>query len=165
VNTVTLQIIGNIVNFVLFLAVVVKFAGPAVKKTLRERHEATVTAIRAAEEAKQAAQASLDATNARLAGMDAEFANLLAQAKDIAALQGKAIEEASRAEAERLKASARAEIERERQTAVNEIRQAVMRQAFERATAELQQQMNADRQRELVNAMIQKVGDGSLALK
>jgi F-type H+-transporting ATPase subunit b len=165
VNTVTLQIIGNLVNFVLFLAVVVKFAGPAVKKTLKERHDATVTAIRAAEEAKAAAHAALEATNARLAGSEAEFANLVAQAKEVALAQGKALEEAAHAEAERLKAAARAEIERERQMAVNEIREAVMRQAFERATAELQQQMNADRQRELVNGMIQKVGDGSLALK
>lgn len=164
-NSVTLQIIGNLVNFALFLFVLVKYAGPAVQKTLKDRHEATIGAIKEAEEAKRQAAAALEATNARLAGSEAEFANLIAQAKQIAVAQAQAIEESSKAEAERLKAGARAEIERERQTAVQEIRQLVLRKAFERASTELQSQMSPERQRELVNGLIQKVGDGSLALK
>ncbi|MNS73592.1 ATP synthase subunit b, sodium ion specific [compost metagenome] len=164
-NTLTLQIIGNVVNFAIFAFVMVKYAGPAIKKVLADRHEATMLAIRTSEEAKRQAQESLAATQARLAGADAEFAKLIENAKQIAASQGAAIEAASKSEAERLKAGARAEIERERQAAVQEIRQAVMRQAFERATVELQQQMSPERQRELVAGLIQKVGDGSLALK
>ena len=164
-NSLTLQIIGNLVNFALFVFVLVKFAGPAIKKVLGDRHEATMAAIRTAEEAKLEAQKALDATNARLAGSEAEFAKLLEQAKQMAAAQAVAIDDASRAEAERLKNSATAEIARERQAAVEAIRQLMLRQAFERASMELQQQMSPERQRELVNGMIQKVGDGSLALK
>jgi F-type H+-transporting ATPase subunit b len=164
-NNLTLQIVGNLFNFALFAFVMVKYAGPAIKKVLAERHEATMGAIRASEEAKKQAAEALAATQARLAGSEAEFAKLLEQSKQMAAAQGAAIEASSKSEAERLKAGARAEIERERQAAVQEIRQAVMRQALERATVELQQQMSPERQRELVTGLIQKVGDGSLALK
>lgn len=164
-NNLTLQIVGNLFNFALFAFVMVKYAGPAIKKTLADRHEATMAAIRASEEAKKQAAEALSATQARLAGSEAEFAKLIEQAGSIAASQAVAIEAAAKSEAERLKASARAEIQRERQAAVQEIRQAVMRQALERATVELQQQMSPERQRELVAGMIQKVGDGSLALK
>ena len=164
-NTLTLQIIGNLFNFALFAFVMWKYAIPAVKKVLAERREATMTAIRTSEEAKRHASEALAATQARLAGADAEFAKLIEQARQIAAAQAASIEEAAKSEAERLKATARAEIERERLAAVQEIRLAVMRQAFDRATVELQQQMSPERQRELVAGLIQKVGDGSLALK
>lgn len=164
-NNLTLQIVGNLFNFALFAFVLVKYALPVIKKVLAERHEATMTAIRTSEEAKRQAAEALEATKARLAGSEAEFAKLIEQARNIAAAQAVAIETAAKSEAERLKAGARAEIERERQAAVQEIRQAVMRQAFERATVELQQQMSPERQRELVAGLIQKVGDGSLALK
>ena len=164
-NSLTLQIIANLFNFALFVWVLVKFALPAVKKVLADRHEATMAAIGAAEQAKLQATQALEATQARLAGSEAEFARLLEQAKQIAAAQATAIEETSRLEAERLKAAATAEISRERQAAVEAIRRLTLQQAFERAKAELQQQMNPERQRELVSGMIQKVGDGSLALK
>lgn len=159
------QLIANLVNFALFVFVLVKFAGPAVKKILHDRSEASIAAIRAANEAQSAAEAALSETRAKLAGVDAELAGLVEQAKSVAAKQAQAVEETAKADAERLRAQAKAEIARDRQSAVESIRRQVLAQAFERATGELASQMNADRQRQLVGAMIQKVGDGSLALK
>lgn len=160
-----LHAIANIVNFVIFVVIVAKFAGPPVAKNMEERRQAVLDAIKEATEASNKATAALTETRSRLSGVDQELANLLEESKRMGALQAAAVTEAGKAEAERIRASAKAEIERERQAAVQEIRAMLTRQAFERAALELQQSMTPERQRELVNGMIQKVGDGSLALK
>lgn len=161
----TWHAIANIINFLLFVIVIAKFAGPAIKKGVADREEATKAAIREAEEARKAAEQALSATQARLANVDKELADLVAGARDLAGKQAASLEAAGREEADRLRASARAEIERERQSAVNDIRRLLMQQAFERAASDLRGAMTVERQRELVGGLIQKVGDGSLALK
>lgn len=160
-----IQGIANLVNFLLFAGVLIYFAGPAVKKIVKDRHEATLAAIREAEAAHREAEEALKATQTRLGNIEQEFAQLLEQARTMAAAQGATIEAEAREDAERVKAQAKGEIERERQAAVQEIRQMVMAQAFDRAALELQQQMNPEQQRQLVGSIIQKVGDGSLPLK
>ena len=161
----TWHAIANILNFVLFAIVIAKFAGPPIQRSLKEREEAAKAAVREAEEARKAAEQALSATQARLANVDLELAELVAGARDLAGKQAASLEAAGREEADRLRNAARAEIERERQSAVNDIRRLLMQQAFERAALELQGAMTVERQRELVGGLIQKVGDGSLALK
>lgn len=161
----SLHAIANIINFFLFVFVVVKFAGPAVQKNFADRQQAVLDAIREATLANRKAVESLGETRARLANVDTELATLLSDARRVGEMQAANLEEAGRQEAERLRATAKADIERERQAAVQDIRHLLMRQAFERAALELQQSMTAERQRELVNGLLQKVGDGSLALK
>lgn len=164
-NALLIQGIANLINFILFIGLIVYFAGKPIKKYLTDKHEATMRSIRDVEETNRQASEALAATTGRLANIDAEFAQVVEQAQKIATQQGVAIEQAARADAERLRAAATAEVERERQEAVGEIRKLVLAQAFERATLELSQQMSPERQRGLVDNLIQKVGDGSLALK
>jgi F-type H+-transporting ATPase subunit b len=159
-----LHAIANIVNFLLFVFIVVKFAGPPIAKNVEDRRQAALDAIKEATEANRKALASLDDTRARLANVDGELATMLDDARKIGLMQAASIEEATRQDIERLHLAAKAEIERQRQGAVQEVRSLLMRQAFERAALELQQSMTPERQRELVNGVVQKVGDGSLAL-
>ena len=161
----SLHAIANIINFLIFLIVVVKFAGPAVKKNVEDRHQAILDALAEATSASKQAVTSFEQTRERLANIETELATVLSDARRIAELQVATIEEGGRSDAERLREAAKAEIERERQGAVQEIRTMLMRQAFERAALELQQSMTPERQRELVNGVIKKVGDGSLALQ
>lgn len=161
----TWHAIANILNFLLFVIVIAKFAGPVLKKNLADREEATRAAIRDADDARKAAEQALSATQARLANVDKELADLVAGARDLAGKQAASLEAAAREEADRLRASARAEIERERQAAVNDIRRLIMQQAFDRASQDIRGAMTVERQRELVGSLIQKVGDGSLAFK
>lgn len=160
-----IQGIANLVNFLLFMGVLVYFAGPVVKKLVRDRHEATLAMIREAEAARKESEEALAAHQARLSGIEAEFTQLLEQAKANASAQSAGISAEAQEDVERIKAQAKAEIERERQSAVQEIRRLVLSQAFDRAALELQQQMSPEQQRQLVGTMIQKVGDGSLPLK
>ncbi|HEY9721083.1 MAG TPA: ATP synthase F0 subunit B [Oscillatoriaceae cyanobacterium] len=160
-----IQAIANLVNFALFIGILVKWVFPAAGKLVTTRHAEHVAMVHDAEEAHRLAAESLKATNARLAGVDAELSGLVDQARKLAASQGADIEATAREDAKRLREAATADIQRERQAAVREIRHLVMNQAFSRAEGELQAAMNGDRQRELVNALVQKVGDGSLALK
>lgn len=164
-NAVLIGAIANLVNFGIFLFILAKFALPAAKKVVRDRHAAIVDSVRLADDTQRRAEEALAETKARLAGVDDELAALVSQGKQLAAAQAVELEANARADAERLRAQAKADIEQERQAAVGEIRRAMLDQAFERAAAELQSSMTAERQRELVGALVQKVGDGSLALK
>jgi F-type H+-transporting ATPase subunit b len=164
-NAMQVQAIANLVNFAIFLFILFKWALPAAKQVIRDRHAAIVELVRHADETHQRANEALSQTQSRLAGVDAELNNLVSQAKQLASAQAAEVESNAKADAERLRAQAKAEIERERQAAVEEIRQLMLNQAFERVTAELQSSMTPERQRELVNSLVQKVGDGSLALK
>lgn len=161
----TWHAIANIFNFLLFAIVIAKFAGPVVAKTLEDSASAAWLSLRSAQDGRAAAEASLSETRERLSNVDAELAALVADARDLAAKQAARLEAAGREEAERLRASARDEIERERQAAVQDLRRSLLVQAFERAARELRGSVSAERQRALVSSLIQKVGDGSLALK
>ena len=160
-----LHAIANVFNFLLFAIILAKFVGPIVAKDVGKRRKVVLDALADAAEINRQAIASLQETRDRLANVSTELATLLSDARRIGAMQAAAVEEQGVLEAERLRLSAKAEIERERQAAVQEIRELLMRQAFERAARELQQGVTPERQRELVGAMIQKVGDGSLALR
>lgn len=160
-----LHAIANVINFLLFLFIVVKFAGPAIETMVKERQEATKASIDGANAAQAMAAEGLELTKARLANVDAELAEIVSNARQVAASQAADLEALGHRDAERLRESAKGDIERERQAAVNDIRKALLDQAFERAAAELQRHMTADRQRELVSGLVQKVGDGSLAIK
>jgi F-type H+-transporting ATPase subunit b len=157
--------VANIVNFLLFVVIVAKFAGPPLAQALQDTREATFRAIREAAESRGSAEQTLAATQTRLGSVDAELAALVADAREMAAKQAAKLELTAQAEVERLRAAAQAEIERERQAAVNDLRQLMADQAFERAVRQLQMMMTPERQRDLVAGLIQKVGDGSLALK
>ncbi|MEB3223920.1 MAG: ATP synthase F0 subunit B [Candidatus Sericytochromatia bacterium] len=157
--------IANVVNFLLFVIVVAKFAGPVIAKTLEDSANASWSALRSAEDGRTAAEVALSETRERLAHVDRELAELVAEAREIAARQASRLEAAGRDEAERLRASARDEVARERQAAVQELRRALLEQAFDRAAREMRGVVSAERQRSLVSELIQKVGDGSLALK
>lgn len=160
-----IQAIANLVNFALFVGILVKWVFPAANKLVRDRHVEHVALVRDADEAHRLASESLKATTARLAGVEGELSSLVDSARKLASQQGADIEATAREDAQRLREQATADIQRERQAAVREIRQLVMNQAFSRAETELAAAMNGDRQRELVHALVQKVGDGSLALK
>lgn len=157
--------IFNVLNFLLFVVVVAKFAGPAVASAV-EAHRARVEeGLTEAARLRAEAEITLTETRARLANLEHEVAQVVAEGKATAESKAADMLAAAHDEVERLKLSASADIERERQRAVQEIRALVMRQAFERATELLRRDMNAERQQELVAGLVQKVGDGSLALK
>jgi F-type H+-transporting ATPase subunit b len=157
--------IANVVNFLLFAIVIAKFAGPVIAKTLEDSANATWASIRTAEDGRAAAEQALSETRERLAHVDRELADLIAEAREVATRQAARLEASGREEAERLRGSARDEIARERQAAVQDLRRMLLEQAFERASREMRGGVTADRQRGLVSELIQKVGDGSLALK
>ena len=161
----TVHAIGALINFVLFAIVIAKFGMPLFQKMLADRQADTQRSLEEANAAERLAAASLAQVEHRLSQLDGEIGLMLEDAAVAARNQAVAVVEAARIETERLKVQARAEIARERQAAVESLRQAVLAQAFERATLELQQQMNAERQRELVHGLVQKVGDGTLVLR
>jgi F-type H+-transporting ATPase subunit b len=161
----TVHAIGALINFVLFAIVIAKFGMPLFQKMLADRQADTQRSLEEANAAERLAAASLAQVEHRLSQLDGEIVLMLEDAAVAARNQSVAVVQAARIETERLKAQARAEIARERQAAVESLRQAVLAQAFERATLELQQKMNAERQRELVHGLVQKVGDGTLVLR
>lgn len=164
-NMIALQIVFALVNFVLVAALLYKYAGPIVTKTLQEKHEATRRAIEEAEATQAKATSELEDYRKRLANVSDELATIVSQAKSMAGQLAVDVERNGQLDADRLRQQATAEIERERAIASQAIQRTLMQQALEAARAELQRQMTPDRQRQLVARFIQKVGDGSCAIK
>jgi F-type H+-transporting ATPase subunit b len=157
--------VANIVNFLLFVVIIAKFAGPPFMKALEDSRASTLRVLAEASESRALSEQTLNSTQARLADVDVELSTLVKDAREMAAKQAIRLDEAAQAEAARLRASIRGEIERERQAAVNELRRILADQAFERAVLNIQAFMTPERQSSLVAGLIRKVGDGSLALK
>jgi|GEM_PF-2315742 F-type H+-transporting ATPase subunit b len=164
-SAIVLQIFFSLFNFLLVAALLYKFAGPMVVKMLTEKHEANTKAIADAEMAQAQAARELSDYKGKLANVDKEFASIVSQARDMAAQVAKDIEETAKKDGERLRQAATAEIERERAIASQAIQKSLLAQALEAARRELERQMTGDRQRQLVSRFIQKVGDGSCAIR
>lgn len=160
-----LQIIFSVVNFLLIAFLLYKFGGPKVSELLRAKHEENRRALEAAETAQAEASKELASYRERLANVDAELAEIVSKAKQVATQAANDIHQGTEADAARLKQHSEAEIAREKANAQLAIRQEIMRQAVAAAEAEMRRTMSPEAQRKLVATFIEKVGDGSCAIK
>lgn len=143
-----------IIAFGLLMALLSKFAFPAILGGLKEREqtieESMTRAERALAEAKQ-----LQADN-EVARRDAErqAQTILRDAREQAEAQRTADVDKTKAEIARLQEAARADIEREKQQALVELRQEVAGLAIGAAEKILRENLDEGRQRQLVDQFI-----------
>jgi F-type H+-transporting ATPase subunit b len=141
-------------NFVVFLAIIWKFAFNPVAKILSDRKERIEQGL------KDAEQARLDRENAE-AGRIAALQEARREANDILARSQKVAEEsrerdlaATRDELERIRVRASAELESEKQRAIADLRAEVADLALRAAGKVVGETMTDDRQRRLVQEFL-----------
>jgi F-type H+-transporting ATPase subunit b len=152
------QVIIAAANFVVFLAIIWKFAFTPVSKMLADRKERIEQGLKDAEHAR------LDRENAE-AGRIAALQEARREANDILTRAQKVAEDsrerdlaATREELERIRVRASAELESEKQRAIADLRAEVADLALRAAGKVIGETMTDDRQRRLVQEFLAETG-------
>jgi len=152
------QVIIAAANFVIFIAIIWKFAFTPISKMLADRK------VRIEQGLKDAEQARLDRENAE-AGRIAALQEARREANDILTRAQKVAEDsrerdlaATRDELERLRVRASAELESEKQRAIADLRAEVADLALRAAGKVIGETMTDDRQRRLVQEFLAETG-------
>lgn len=149
------------VNFLIFAAILRKYALPAVRDTIRQRRDKIVQALNEAKRAKAEAEALRAEYEQKLAGLAAEQQRLQAQALEAAEREkSRILEEASRV-AERLQTEARQIAQRELAEARRVLRQEVAEQAVRLATDMVAARLNQNDQRRFVQNLVTEVNNAA----
>lgn len=145
-------------TFLLLLYILRRFAWGVIMAALREREERIDESIKSADRAlAEAKQIQADNMKARREA-DQQAQSILREAREAAERIRTEEVEKTRAAVQQMQEAARAEIEREKQGALNTLRAEVSDLAIKAAEKILNEQMNGDRQRKLVDDFIQDLG-------
>ncbi|NOT57482.1 MAG: ATP synthase F0 subunit B, partial [Deltaproteobacteria bacterium] len=149
------------VNFVIFAAILRKYALPAVRDTIRQRRDKIVQALNEAKRAKEEAEALRAEYEHKLAGLASEQQRLQSQALEAAEREkSRILAEASRA-AERMQIEARQIAQRELGEARRVLRQEVSEQAVRLATEMVTARLNQNDQRRFVQNLVTEVNNAA----
>ncbi|MSQ48348.1 MAG: ATP synthase F0 subunit B [Deltaproteobacteria bacterium] len=149
------------INFVIFAAILRKYALPAVRDTIRQRRDTIVQALNEAKRAKAEAEALRAEYEQKLAGLAAEQQRLQTQALEAAEREKSRILEEARRGAERLQSEARQIAQRELAEARRVLRQEVAEQAVRLATELVTSRLNQNDQRRFVQNLVAEVNNAA----
>jgi len=152
------EVIFPALNFLIYLAIIVKFALPPIRSYLKNRRDEVVATMTQASAKKAAAQALVAEYKAKLAALDQQVMSLQATLReegerDKAKLLGDANTMAAK-----IKADASVLADQEVKMARQKIREDMAIQAEATARALLQRNLSADDQNRLADEFIQSIG-------
>ena len=152
------EVIFPALNFLIYLAIIVKFAFPPIRSYLKNRRDEVVATMTQASAKKAAAQALVAEYKAKLAALDQQVRSLQATLReegerDKAKLLGDANTMAAK-----IKADASVLADQEVKMARQKIREDMAVQAEATARALLQRNLSADDQNRLADEFIQSIG-------
>ena len=157
------QVIIASANFVVFLAILWKFALTPIAKILSDRKARIDEGLKDAEQARKDRESAETERLAALQDARREANDILTRAQKLADESRERDLAAAREEVERVRSRATADLEAEKQRAINEIRAEVADLALLAAGRVVGETMTDDRQRRLVQEFLQETsaGDGS----
>jgi F-type H+-transporting ATPase subunit b len=151
------------INFLIFLALLRKYALPAVRDALRQRREKVVAALTEAKRAKEEAESLRRDYEQRLAGLAAEQERFRAQALEAAEREKQRILEEARRMADRARDEARQIAQREMEEARRVLRKEAAQQAVQMATAMVQSRLTPDDHSRFVQELVTEVNNAGNA--
>jgi F-type H+-transporting ATPase subunit b len=157
------QVIIASANFVVFLAILWKFALTPIAKILSDRKARIEEGLKDAEQARKDRESAETERLAALQEARREANEILTRAQKLADESRERDLAAAREEVELVRSRATADLEAEKQRAINEIRAEVADLALLAAGRVVGETMTDDRQRRLVQEFLQETstGDGS----
>ncbi|HEV7301348.1 MAG TPA: F0F1 ATP synthase subunit B [Tepidisphaeraceae bacterium] len=156
-NTGMVTAITTLIVFILLLAILSKFAWGPITKGLAEREQKIRDEIQNAEKARLAAEARLREYDAKLATADAQVRELLNKATADAERAATTIRMQAQQESEEAKERAIRDIEAARKDALRDVYEQTAMLATTVAEKILRRNLNADDQRDLVNASLEQL--------
>ncbi|MEN6294925.1 MAG: F0F1 ATP synthase subunit B [Chloroherpetonaceae bacterium] len=149
--------IWSIVNFLLFLLILVKFGYKPIAKALRTREESINNAIKGADDANQRANELVAATEQKLADATKEMNLLIAKGRESAnEIIQKARDEAEKIRQEKIEQSVR-EITLAQEKAFKELKKEIGSIVVQATEKILEEKLNPDTDYKLIESYIQKL--------
>lgn len=143
-----------LINFAIFVGILVKAAGPKLVGYLRGRHETVKTALEEAAALRAEARAKLDEYNRRIAGIDEEVSTLMQEIRSDAEAERDHILTQARTQAEAMKKEAQSRIESEIARARLTLEREVVSAAVSAAQEVLRQRTTPEDQARLFDGFI-----------
>jgi F-type H+-transporting ATPase subunit b len=151
------ELIWGAVAFLIVLFVLNKFAFPALRKAVEEREQKIQSELEAAERAKQEAEEEKRQYQEQIANSRGEANRIVEEARQQAEQVRKDLIEKANAEAQQIVARAQEQLEGERQRTVTELQSTIGDLSIELAEKVVGRAIDANAQRELVDAYIKEV--------
>ncbi|MCE5305807.1 MAG: F0F1 ATP synthase subunit B [Chloroherpetonaceae bacterium] len=149
--------IWSIVNFLLFLLILVKFGYKPIAKALHTREESINNAIKGADDANQRANELVAATEQKLADATKEMNLLIAKGRESAnEIIQKARDEAEKIRQEKIEQSVR-EITLAQEKAFKELKKEIGSIVVQATEKILEEKLNPDTDYKLIESYIQKL--------
>ena len=148
------QVVIAATNFLLFLAIIWRFAFMPVSRMLAERRERIEQGLKDAEQARRDRENAEAERVASLQEARREANDILARAQKVAQETRDADIAATKAELERMRERAAAEIEAEKERALTDVRAEVADLALRAAGRVVGETMTGDRERRLVDEFL-----------
>ncbi|HEX9950621.1 MAG TPA: F0F1 ATP synthase subunit B [Rubricoccaceae bacterium] len=146
--------VWTVLAFLLLLGLLGKFAWPAILGGLKERESTIEESMARAENALAEAKRLQSDTDAQRQEAGRQAQTILREAREAAAQMRDADVERTKAEIARMQAQASADIERQKQQAIGELRSEVAALAIGAAEKILGEQIDAQKQSDLVGRFI-----------
>ncbi|MFP4369021.1 MAG: F0F1 ATP synthase subunit B [Candidatus Kapaibacterium sp.] len=150
-------LIWTIINFLIFLFILIKFGGKAIINGLKAREDKINRAIESAEKANEEAQKLLKESRSKLDSAREEMAAIVNKGREQAEAQvRKAAEEADKVKRQKLDEAVK-EIENSKQAALKELRSEVAGLVIEATEKILDEKLDKDKHTKLIESYLDKV--------
>ncbi len=140
----------HLINLVILLALIVKFAGPSIKSGLQSRAEKVGREIEEAAALHEDAKAILAEYTEKLSGFEAQRIALLEEYKAMGAAERDRIVAAAQKDADRIRSEAKRVAENEAARAKAKLESEIVDRAVASAESAIREQLNDDDHRRLV---------------
>jgi len=152
------ELIWGAIAFLVVLAVLSKVAFPRLRATIQEREQKIQESLETADRTKAEASQQQDAYKQQLAEARAEANRIIEEARQQAEQVRKDITDKAQAEANQIVARAQEQIDAERSRTLQELQGTIADVSIELAEKVVGRSLDANAQREMVDAYIREVG-------
>lgn len=150
-------IIWTIVSFLLLLFILRKMAWKPILEALRRREENVRNTLDKAEQARSEAARLLEENRKQLAQAEKEGQRILSESRSLAEKLKEDIVQNANQQSRRIVDQAKEEIERDKEAALIQLRQEVASLAINAAEKILDETLDANRQRKIVDAYLKEL--------
>jgi F-type H+-transporting ATPase subunit b len=148
----------NLINLTLLVGILVYFGKPVLSKILTERRAKIAEQIQAVEQKKKQAEVTLANEQKKLEEAKVAAAKIRSEATTNAQKARETILAQGEKEVQRLKEVAGKDLSSEQEKAIAQLRERVVALALENAKSRMQNMLNDDVQRKLIDSSIAKLG-------
>lgn len=152
-----------LVDFVIFVALLVRFVGRPLAKTFQNRHDTIAKSIAENEAALATTKASFDEARGKLASVEQDVQTLIAKIKEDGAAQRDRIVQTANEYADRLKKDTEQMLVNETNAARDRLRKSVAAHALQLAEQELVQKLTAADQTRMADEAIAELESSATA--